>query len=105
MAQQAPLIGHPCKYAGGWDSENKRIFILKSTYEQWGQVKRLKELHNDNAVTQYLLSCHEIVSARQHELIQKEHSEESLSCDARCFEDESSCGRLRLIPLVGQSYT
>jgi len=42
-------VGHPQKHIEGWDGANKRNFILKSTYKQWGQLKELKNLHNDNA--------------------------------------------------------
>jgi len=49
MAQHRPHIGRLRKHIEGWDGANKRIFILKSTYEQWGQLKQLKNLHNDNA--------------------------------------------------------
>jgi len=65
MAQHRLHVGRPRKHIEGWDGANKRIFILKSTYEQWGQLKQLKNLHMDDAGAQYLLSCYVNLSVQR----------------------------------------
>lgn len=72
MAGRRASVGRLRKHIKGWDAANKRIFILNKTYEQWGQLKQLKNFRNDDAVAQYLLSCHALLSGQQQELTQEE---------------------------------
>jgi len=93
MAQHCPHIGcphvgHLWKHIEGWDGINKIIFILKSPYEKWGQLKQLKNLHNDNAVTQYFLSCYVNLSAQWCQSTQKESPEVPVTFED--IDDESS---------------
>jgi len=57
------------------DGANTKILILKSTYEQWGQLKQLKNLCNDDAVAQYLLSCYVNLSAQRCQSTREESPE------------------------------
>jgi len=89
MAQRCLRVGHPLKHIKGWNGANKRIFILKSTYEQWGQLKQLKNLCNNDAVAQYLLSCQYVnLSVQQCQSARKESPEVPITFEDT--EDESS---------------
>lgn len=52
-------VGRPRKYAGGWESANRRICISNKTYERWREVKERQCLRSDDSVAQYLLLCDE----------------------------------------------
>jgi len=71
MARQ-PHVSHLGKHIEGWDGANKRIFILKSAYKQWGQLKQLKNFCNGDAVAQHLLSCYVYLSTQQCQSTQKD---------------------------------
>ena len=53
-------VGRPRKYAGGWESANRRICISNKTYEEWKRLKVQQRLENDDSVARYLSRYHVI---------------------------------------------
>jgi len=72
----------------------KEFSFLKA---QWGQLKQLKNLHNDNAVAQYLLSCYVNLSAQQCQSTQKESPETPVTFKDTEDESSSNSSILRLV--------
>lgn len=60
--------GRPQKYACGFDSGNRRIYISNETFMKWRMLREDRTLSSDDAVARYLLTLHEETD-RNHESI------------------------------------